>query len=92
MKGIVVAVTVMNCTLASRGNPAMNSTASATCRTSKVGSGITRPSACRAPRAIPAVMSVAALPMSICPHAMPNGRPSSDSDFVSPVIACLVDV
>ena len=45
MNGMVVAVTVMNCTLASSGSPAMNSTASATCRTSNVGSGTTRPSA-----------------------------------------------
>ena len=38
------------------------------------------------------VSSVAALPMSICPQAMSYGRPSSDSDFVSPVIACFVAV
>ena len=45
MNGMVVAVTVMNCTFASNGSPAMNNTASATCRTSNVGSGTTRPSA-----------------------------------------------
>ena len=33
--------------------------------------------------------SVAALPMSIWPQAMPKERPSSDSDLVSPVTACL---
>ena len=33
-------------------------------------------------------MSVAALPMSIWPHAMLYGRPSSEIDLVSPVIAC----
>jgi hypothetical protein len=38
------------------------------------------------------VISVNALPISICPHAMPNGLPSSDRHFVSPVIACLVTV
>lgn len=38
------------------------------------------------------VMSVAALPMSIWPTAMPYGRPSSDSDLVRPVSACLVAV
>ena len=30
--------------------------------------------------------------MSIWPHVMPKRLPSSDSDLVSPVIACLVDV
>jgi hypothetical protein len=48
--------------------------------------------ACSTPVANVAVMSVAALPMSIWPHAMLNRRPSSDDDFVSPVIACLVAV
>ena len=41
---------------------------------------------------MPVVMSVAALPMSIWPQAMSNGRPSSAVDLVSPVIACLVAV
>ena len=45
-------------------------TAAATCAGSKVGSGRTEPSACRAPVAMPAVISVAALPMSICPTAI----------------------
>jgi hypothetical protein len=59
---------------------------------SNVGSGLTEPSAWRAPRLIAAVSSVAALPMSICPQAMPWPRPSSEIDLVSPVIACLVVV
>src|SRR5205814_2375291 len=92
MNGIVVAVMVRNCTLASSGSDAMNSTAPATCSASKVGSGTTEPSACSAPRLMPSVMSVAALPMSIWPQAMPNRRPSSDRDLVSPVSACLVAV
>src|SRR5512139_2585961 len=50
------------------------------------------PLACGTPVAILAAMSVAALPMSICPQAMSYLRPSSDVDLVSPVIACLVDV
>ena len=37
-------------------------------------------------------ISVSALPMSIWPQAMSNGRPSSAIDFVRPVIACLVAV
>ena len=37
-------------------------------------------------------MSVAAFPMSIWPQAMRYGRPSSDSDLVSPVSPCLVAV
>ena len=36
------------------------------------------PSACGTPRAIASVMSVAALPMSICPQAMSYSRPSSE--------------
>ncbi|RYE02831.1 MAG: SDR family oxidoreductase, partial [Sphingomonadales bacterium] len=42
--------------------------------------------------AITRVMSLAALPMSIWPQAMLNGRPSSAEDLVSPVMACLVAV
>src|SRR5256886_10345923 len=38
------------------------------------------------------VISVAALPMSIWPHAMSYLRPSSDADLVKPVIACFVAV
>ena len=37
-------------------------------------------------------MSVAALPMSIWPQAMPYARPSSAVALVSPVIACFVAV
>lgn len=37
-------------------------------------------------------MSLAALPISIWPQAMSNGRPSSAVDLVRPVIACLVAV
>ena len=43
-------------------------------------------------RRIGSVISVSALPMSICPQAMSNARPSSDVDRVSPVIACFVAV
>src|SRR5262249_8190774 len=78
--GMVVAVMVRNRTLASSGSPAMNSTASATWAASKVGSRV------------PLVISVAALPISICPHAMPYGRPSRAIDRVRPVTACLVAV
>ncbi len=37
-------------------------------------------------------ISVMALPISICPQAMSQARPSSEAAFVRPVIACLVDV
>ena len=51
------------------------------------------PSACGTPLwPCRPVISVAALPMSIWPQAMSYGRPSSASDLVSPVIACLVAV
>ena len=39
-----------------------------------------------------AVISVAALPMSIWPQAMSYFLPSSEVDLVRPVIACLVAV
>src|SRR5258708_1128420 len=90
--GIFVAITIRNCTLASRGRLAMVSTALATCSRSMRGSGAIEPSACRMPCAIRSVISLAAFPMSICPHAMSYGRPSSDVDLVRPVIACLVAV
>ena len=48
----------------------MWTTVDATCAASNVGSARTVPSACRTPAAMPAVMSVAALPMSICEQAM----------------------
>ena len=79
---------VMVCTFTSSGSAAICTTAAATCVTSIVGSGIRWPSACGTPPDIRAVMLEAALPMSICPQAMSNARPSSDSDLVSPVIAC----
>src|SRR5689334_2690847 len=53
---------------------------------------MTLPLACGTPLAMRAVRSVAALPMSIWPHAMSYFRPSSDVDLVRPVMACLVAV
>src|SRR5688572_17606347 len=50
------------------------------------------PFACGTPLAMRAAISVAALPMSICPQAISYLRPSSEIDLVSPVIACLVAV
>jgi len=50
------------------------------------------PSACGTPWLIRSVISVAALPMSIWPQAMPDFRPSREIDLVRPVIACLVAV
>lgn len=81
-----------NWMLASSGSSAMCRTVRATSATSMVGSGAIRPSAWRTPRPIAAVMSVAALPMSIWPQAIRYGRPSSESDLVSPVTACLLAV
>src|SRR3954470_16587940 len=92
MYGIFVAVTVRVATLASSGRPAMYRMAAATCAASITGSGRMLPSACRAPDSDSLVMSLRALPMSICPHAMSYGRPSSAVAFVSPVTACLVAV
>jgi len=46
MKGILVAMIVMNCTFASNGRLAMYATARATCSTSIVGSTATTPWAC----------------------------------------------
>jgi 2-hydroxychromene-2-carboxylate isomerase len=69
-KGIAVAITVMNSTLASSGRLAICRTASPTRRTSIRGSGRRLPSACRMPVLIRWVMSVAALPISIWPQAM----------------------
>ncbi len=70
----------------------MYSTASATSRTPIWGSGTTEPSAWSAPLPKPCVISVTALPTSICPQAIPYLRPSSEIALVSPVIACLVAV
>src|SRR5580704_1170377 len=50
------------------------------------------PLGCRTPFAIACVLSVAALPTSICPQAISNLRPSRQIHFVRPVIACLVMV
>src|SRR6202521_89107 len=55
------------------------------------GSASTLPVACNRPRAVSSLRVVAALPMSIWPQAMLYWRPSSDSELVSPVSACLVD-
>ena len=52
IKGIFVAVMVRNCTLASSGRAAIQSTVSATCWASKVGSAAVEPSACNVPRLI----------------------------------------
>ena len=70
-KGILVAMTVMNSTLASSGRLAMWTTASATWRdVHRRLDGDQLPSACSTPLAMRAVISVAALPMSIWPQAM----------------------
>ena len=82
----------MNNTFVSRGRLAMNSTASATFSTSKVGSTIRDPSACGTPLAIAEVISVAAFPMSIWQQAMSYFRPSSAVDFVKPTNPCFVAV
>src|SRR5262249_29580215 len=65
--GILLAMIVMNCTFADSGKSAICSTASATCSTSISGSTATCPFACGTPLAMRAAISVAALPMSICP-------------------------
>ena len=54
--------------------------------------GLDRAVGLRHPAAIRSAISVAALPMSICPQAMSYSRPSSESDLVRPVMACLVAV
>src|SRR5689334_14708889 len=64
----------------------------ATCWTSISGSGAIVPLACGTPFAMRAAIGVSALPMSIWLQAMSYLRPSSDVDFVRPVIACFVDV
>ena len=73
---------VMNCMLVSRGRLAMYTTCSATWLTSNRGSALTSPVGCRMPRSIGAVMSVAALPMSIWLQAMLYLRPSSEVAFL----------
>ena len=83
---------VMNCTFESSESPAMNTIALATSCTSMRGSTIICPLAWTIPLAMRSVISVAALPMSICPQAMSNGRPSREMHLVRPVMACLVEV
>ncbi len=70
----------------------MCTTVRATSAAAITGSTANSPLAWRIPLRIRSVISVAALPMSIWPQAIRYGRPSSDSDFVSPVTACLVAV
>src|SRR5205823_4808355 len=70
----------------------MYTTARATCSRSSRGSTAISPFACGTPWSMACVISVAALPMSIWPHAMSYLRPSSDVDLVKPVIACFVAV
>src|SRR5690606_9157601 len=91
-KGILVAMIVIDRTLVDSGRLAMCRTAAATSAASIIGSARTDPSACGTPDSILAASSVRALPMSICPAAIPKGRPSRASVFVSPVIACFVVV
>src|SRR6185503_4314684 len=79
MYGIFGGSRVMNCTFAFNGSLAMYNTVSATLRTSIMGS-------CDGSLV---ASSVAALPMSIWPTAMSYLRPSSELDFVRPVMPCL---
>jgi hypothetical protein len=92
MNGMAVAMIVMNWTFVSSGRPAMWTMVDATWAASNVGSARLEPSACGTPEVMRAVISVAALPMSICEQAMLNGRPSSYRERVRPVIACFVAV
>src|SRR5216684_318850 len=87
--GILVAITVMNWTLASGVTVDMKTTARATFCTSMTGSTTTSPLGCGTPRVMRWVISVSALPTSIWPHEMSYLRPSSEVDLVRPVIACL---
>ena len=89
---MLVAIPVRTWTLASSGRLAISSTASATCRTSMRGSTAVVPFACGTPADMRSVISVAALPMSICPQAMLWRRQSSEMLLVRPVMACLVAV
>lgn len=72
---------------AASGRLATQATARPTSAAAMRGSGRTRPSACGTPAAMAWVMSVAALPTSLCQQAMPAGRPASESDSVRPVTA-----
>ncbi len=73
-----VAIMVTNWTFVSSGRFDMCTTVDATCSTSNVGSTFIEPSAWAVPDGILAVMGVAALPISIWPHAMLYLRPSSE--------------
>ena len=88
----VVAITVVNRMLAEGGRRAIVSRVSTTACRSMRGSGFTLPSACGTPFTMRAVISLAALPMSIWPTAMSKGRPSSAAVRVRPLTACLVAV
>ena len=86
-------MTVMNCTLASKGRLDMKTTARATSYGSMVGSVKTAPWAWGSPALTAAASgAVSALPMSIWPQAISYLRPSNDVDLVRPVIPCLVAV
>jgi hypothetical protein len=89
---MAVGMTVRVGTLVPAGRPAMYATARPVSATSIVGSLRVEPSAWSVPSAAPEPIDVAALPMSICPQAMPNGRPSSWSCLVSPAIPCFATV
>ena len=90
MKGIFVAMIVMNWMLVSRGRLAMNKICSPTYFTSNLGSGAISMFACMVPSGIRLVIGVAALPMSIWEHEMSYLRPSSEVDRVRPVTPCFV--
>ena len=65
------AIIVTNCTVVSSGRFAMYTPVDATCSTSNVDSTFIEPSAWAVTTSIRAVMSVAALPMSICVPTYP---------------------
>ncbi len=88
MKGIFVAITVMNWTLASSGRDAIYTTARATSAGSIVGSTATVPFACGTPFFILSAIPVDAFPMSIWPQAISYFRPSRDVTLVRPVTPC----
>src|SRR3569833_2683525 len=84
VNGILVAITVMNKTLASRGKPAMYRTASATYLTSNVGSGFNEKSACKVPVENEAASEVTTKPKTNNPQTKTYWRPSSEVVFVRP--------
>ena len=85
MKGILVAMMVMNCTFESGGRLAMNSTARPTSATSIRGSGASSPLACGTPRAMRAVISVA---YTSTKHAITGLTKSTSLDGRAYDIAC----